>query len=61
MAYESEYTQFMREWMQQHPEELNVQQSSRALWWDRGAHIPDEQERLNIAQVPRKSYYYDVN
>lgn len=61
MAYESEYTQFMRAWMQQHPEELDVQQSGRALWWDRGVLVPDEQARLATAQVPQKPYCYDVN
>ncbi len=61
MAYESEYTQFMREWMKQHPEELKVQESSRALWWDRGAHMPDEQARLAAAKVAQKPYPYDAN
>ncbi|MCX8018833.1 MAG: DUF3460 family protein, partial [Rhodocyclaceae bacterium] len=34
MAYESEYTQFIRAWLEKHPEERAVQQSGRALWWD---------------------------
>ncbi len=61
MAYESEHTRFMREWLAQHPEELDVQQSGRALWWDRGARDLDEQQRLAAAKVPQKPYYYDVN
>lgn len=61
MAYESEHTKFMREWLAQHPEELEVQKSGRALWWDRGACDLDEQQRLQVAQVPQKPYYYDVN
>jgi hypothetical protein len=61
MAYESEHTKFMREWMKQHPEELAVQKSGRALWWDRGARSLDEQVRLAEARVPHKPYYYDVN
>jgi len=61
MAYESDHTRFMREWMDKHPEELKVQQSGRALWWDRGARSPDEQQRMAAAQVPNKPYYYDVN
>ena len=59
--YESEHTKFMREWMKQHPEELEVQQSGRALWWDRGNRDLDEQARLAAAKVPQKPYYYDVN
>jgi hypothetical protein len=61
MAYESDYTKFMRDWMQQHPEELAVQQSGRALWWDRGECDLDEQTRLAAAKVPQKPYYYDAN
>jgi hypothetical protein len=61
MAYESEHTKFMREWMQKHPEELEVQQAGRALWWDRGTRDPEEQARLAAAQVPQKPYCYDVN
>jgi hypothetical protein len=61
MAYESEHTKFMRTWLQKHPEELAVQQSGRALWWDRGTRSLDEQARLAAAKVPQKSYYYDAN
>ena len=61
MAYVSEYTQFMTAWMKQHPEELDVQQSGRALWWDRGEQQLDEQTRLAAAKVPQKPYYYDAN
>jgi hypothetical protein len=61
MAYESEHTKFMREWMRQHPEELDVQQCGRALWWDRGSRSLEEQHRLAAAQVPQKPYYYDAN
>ena len=61
MAYESDYTKFMREWLAQHPEELVVQQDGRALWWDRGSRDLAEQQRLAAAKVPQKPYYYDVN
>jgi len=61
MSYESEHTRFMREWLQQHPDEFAVQLSGRALWWDRGARDLDEQARLAAALVPQKPYYYDVN
>ncbi len=61
MAYESEHTKFMRDWLVQHPVELEVQQSGRALWWDRGMRDMDEQARLTAAKVPQKPYYYDVN
>jgi hypothetical protein len=61
MAYESDHTRFMREWMAQHPEELKVQQEGRALWWDRGSRDLEEMQRRAVARVPQKPYYYDVN
>lgn len=61
MAYQSEHTKFIGEWLKQHPEELAVQQSGRSLWWDSTARDPGEQQRLAAAQVPQKPYYYDAN
>jgi len=60
-AYESEHTRFMRAWMQQHPEEVEVQKSGRALWWDKMPRDLDSQRRQREALVPPKAYYYDVN
>ena len=61
MAYESDHTKFMREWLEKHPEELKEQQCGRNLWWDRGPRDLDEQRRLAEAKVKQKSYYYDAN
>lgn len=33
--YESEHTLFMREWLAQHPDQLEVRKTGRAMWWDR--------------------------
>lgn len=59
--YESDHTRFMREWLAQHPQELEVQKSGRALWWDKAPVKADAQQRLDEAHVPRKPYYYDAN
>lgn len=59
--YESEHTQWMRQWLEQHPEEQQVQRTGRALWWDRPPRDEDELRRLSQARVPQKSYYYDIN
>ena len=37
--YESELTKFMREFLKQHPEEIESQKKGRAIWWDKR---PDE-------------------
>jgi hypothetical protein len=59
--YESEHTRFMREWLAQHPEEQAVQQSGRALWWDKPPRDNEAEQRLAAAKVARKAYYYDAN
>ena len=33
--YESDLTKFMRQYLEQHPEELASQQKGRADWWDK--------------------------
>ena len=37
--YESDITRFMREYLKQHPEEVESQRKGRAIWWDKR---PDE-------------------
>ncbi|CAB1370630.1 DUF3460 family protein [Denitratisoma oestradiolicum] len=60
-GYESEHAKFMRQWLEQHPEELRVIKEGRALWWDKTpAELEDGQER-KVGEVPRKAYYYDAN
>jgi hypothetical protein len=56
--YESEHTKFMREWLAQHPEQIEEQKTGRALWWDKGPQTPEEQQRLKEAKVPQKAYVY---
>jgi hypothetical protein len=33
--YESDITRFMREYLKQHPEEVESQRKGRAIWWDK--------------------------
>ena len=35
--YESDFTKFMRQFLEQHPEEVASQQEGRAIWWDKSA------------------------
>jgi len=57
--YESEHTRFMREWLENHPEQREEQKKGRALWWDKPQDI-ETQRRYRQAAVPVKAYYYDV-
>ncbi|MDP1653654.1 MAG: DUF3460 family protein [Rhodocyclaceae bacterium] len=56
--YESEHTQFMRQWMAQHPEEVAEQKAGRALWWDKAPQTPEEEQRLKESKQPQKAYVY---
>jgi hypothetical protein len=56
--YESDHTQFMREWMQKHPEEKQCQQAGRAMWWGKPQDL-EAQQRYAEARVPRAAYAYD--
>jgi hypothetical protein len=57
--YESEHTRFMREWLEQHPEQRVEQQKGRALWWDK-PQDEDSRERQTASAVPVNPYYYDT-
>ena len=35
--YESDITKFMREFLRQHPEEIESQKIGRGAWWDKTA------------------------
>jgi hypothetical protein len=58
--YESEHTRFIREWLAQHPEEIEEQKKGRALWWDKPQQV-DEQQRARESRVPQKAYYYQTD
>jgi hypothetical protein len=58
--YESEFTLFMREWLEKHPEESEVKRTGQALWWDR-PQDPETTSRFEAAQVPVQPYYYDIS
>ena len=58
--YESEYTKFMREWMEKHPQELQEQKKGRALWWDKPQEVATQAD-YDESSVPVKAYYYDTN
>ena len=37
--YESDITKFMRNFLEQHPEEIASQRKGRAIWWDKSPDI----------------------
>ncbi len=59
--YESEFTQFMRAWMEKHPEAREEQKTGREMWWDKAPRPLAATQRDAEAQVPVKPYYYDID
>ena len=59
--YVSEHTEFIRKYLDQHPEEVEEQKRGRALWWDKAPRSPEQQQREAESAVAPKAYYYDVN
>ncbi len=55
--YESEATQFIRDFLKKHPEVVDKQRENRATWWDRPQDFK-ERARLQAAKVPNKGYEY---
>lgn len=35
MQYESDITKFIRQYLEEHPEEIDSQKKSRSIWWDK--------------------------
>ena len=59
--YVSEHTEFIRQYLEQHPEQVEEQRRGRALWWDKAPRTPEQQQHDAEARVAPKAYYYDVN
>ena len=59
--YVSEHTQFMREWLEKHPEQRAEKFNGRKLWWDKAVQSLDEQQRVQASKVAQKAYVYEVN
>jgi len=57
--YESEHTQFMRQYMAEHPEQVEEQKKGRALWWDKPQDLQTNRDNAE-SKIPQKSYYYQT-
>ena len=57
MAYESDLTRFMREFLQKNPQVVEQQAKNRATWWDKPQDLETSVERAESA-VPQAGYVY---
>ena len=55
--YESDFTKFMRGFLEKHPEEVIRQREGRAQWWDKPQDLT-VQRQVAADRVPNKAYYY---
>jgi hypothetical protein len=51
MSYESDHTKFMRQYLADHPEEVESQRRGRAIWWDKTA--ADRSPTPSMQHAPR--------
>ncbi len=51
--YESDLTKFMREFLAQHPEEIESQRKGRAIWWDKNP--AERAPSPTMRHAPRRS------
>lgn len=56
--YESEFTGFLKELKQQHPEIEEGQREGRLLLWEKGPILPQEVRRAATSDVKMKPYEY---
>jgi hypothetical protein len=57
MMYESDFTRFMRELMDKHPELTELQKKNRATWWDKKLDL-EELKRFDESAAPVNGYVY---
>jgi len=55
--YQSEFTQFMNDFLAKNPQVDNERRELRLTWWDRKLDLEDLR-RWNESKVPQKPYVY---
>jgi hypothetical protein len=57
-GYQSEFTQFLNEFKETHPDTEAQQRAGRSRLWDKSPVDLDTQERLKASRVQQKAYVY---
>jgi hypothetical protein len=60
-GYQSEFTQFLNDFKEQHPSTETEQRNGRARLWDLQPVDLETQERLKASRVKQKAYVYQNN
>ena len=59
--YESDLTKFMRQFLAEHPEEVESQRTGRAIWWDKRPKELAEERVMDNSRVAQSPYVYDAD
>ena len=57
MAYQSEITRFIDDFLAKNPQVVEQQKKNRATWWDKPQDMQTWQERAQ-SEVPQPAYVY---
>lgn len=55
--YQSDFTQFMNDYLEKNPKVEEERRELRLTWWDRKVDF-DDQRRWKESRVPQKAYVY---
>ncbi|MNT25995.1 hypothetical protein D3C72_1615420 [compost metagenome] len=58
--YQSEFTQFMNDFLAKNPQVESERRELRLTWWDRKLDLEDLR-RWNASKVPQKPYVYQAD
>ena len=59
--YESDITKFIRNFLEEHPEEIASQRKGRAIWWDKRPKELAEERVMDNSRVAQSPYVYDAD
>lgn len=59
--YISDFTHFLKQYKETHPETEQQQRAGRALLWDRPPRSLDEQQRRQASLIQQTPYVYQSN
>jgi hypothetical protein len=58
--YVSEVTQFLTEFIKEHPDVEADQKKGRAIWWDQEPASLERRARIEESTVPQQGYVYQI-
>jgi hypothetical protein len=60
LLYESDFTKFLKDFKQQHPDTERKQYEGRSIWWDKTPIDLDERKRMLESRLKQQPYVYQT-